>query len=241
MTREIRRDLEHLKEFIKSYSLNAALANEDFNQLLSKQHKRYFALLIVVAEMNHQFVTPFSISVNNHAELNKIFMDYIAESVSDLGSALFVWMHGTYKAARMTLRSGIENFLKAIGFIEFQQIIQSKNVYEVIDLAGEIDLFKVNANKLMFEELKQIYGMLCATVHTASIQQMAHVTALGYFPHFDFAVAQEFAKIFFRVSQLFTFILCLMFKDCYLCMHYKNQDIVVNVLDDATKKTLQGL
>ncbi len=141
----------------------------------------------------------------------------------------------------MTLRSGIENFLKAIGFVEVQKIIHMKNVYQVIDVAGDTTIFKIRNNKLMFDELKYIYGLICATVHTTHNKEMEHVTSLGYFPHFNIQDAQQFAQIFSRVAQLLVIILCLMFKDCFLSMYYKNRDIVLTVIDAATIKKIKGL
>jgi len=240
MSRGIKEDFERLKDFLKSYSLFVTFEDKYFVELLSIQHKRYFALLTIVAEMKHQEINPIPKSVQDYAALNKFFLDYIAETVSDLGSALFVWIHGAYKVARLSLRSAIENFLKAIGIIEYPNIINTKNTYEVIDIAGRLKIFNGNNNKLMFDDLNNIYSILCATVHTATIQQMEHISAIGYFPHFDPNTAKEYEEIFFKVSQIFTSILCLMFKDCYLCMHYTNRDIVVNILDPAIIKTLQG-
>jgi hypothetical protein len=137
-----------------------------------------------MAELKHQGLKPVTSSTTHYRAMNKAFFDYVVESISDLGSALFTWLHGGYKAARQVLRSSVENFFKALGSLIKADIGSTKNTYELIELVRELDFFQNQQNFWMYSSLKQIYATLCADVHTASIQQMSHISALGYFPHF---------------------------------------------------------
>jgi hypothetical protein len=238
MSKEITIDLRDLQAFAENYNLKASLANREFTKLLSSQHKRYFALLTILSELKHQDIKPVASSVPHHRTMNKAFLDYSAESVSDLGSALFVWMHGAYKASRQVLRSSAENFFKAIGSLDNAEIGKLKNTSELIDRVRQASFFSDPDNLWMFSSLKQIYKILCADVHTATIQQMSHITALGYFPNFSSTQAAEFEQQFLRLTRVYASTLCLMFKSNFRKMHFRNRDIVSPALAKSVRKRL---
>jgi hypothetical protein len=238
MSRETVTDLEELIVFAKNYSLTPSLANKQFVKLLSSQHKRYFALLTLLAELKHQDIKPVASSTPQYRSMNKAFLDYGAESVSDLGSALFVWIHGGYKGARQVLRSSVENFLKAIGSLHSADIGNLRNTYELIDTVRQVSFFQESKNLWMYSSLKQIYAMLCADVHTATIQQMSHISALGYFPNFVAKDAAQFEQVFLRLTRVYASILCLMFKNNFKKMHFKNRDIILAAITKDVRKRL---
>ncbi len=240
MSRDVNDDFEELFRFVGDYTLSSSALHDSFRRLLSSQHKRYFAVLTVLAELKHQGILPVKKTVSAHEAMNAAFYNYLAESVSDLGISLFVWTHGAYKASRQLLRSSIESYFKGIGSIESEKIIQLKNVYEVIDIAGNISFFQETENKPMYDQLVSFYDLLCKDVHTATIQNMEHVSALGYFPNFDEQAASAFEKLFLRISQLYLSVVCLLFRETYLKMHYKNLDIVASVLPSDVKKRIHG-
>jgi hypothetical protein len=240
MSRDVNEDFIELKTFVKNYNLLDTNANLIFEKLLSIQHKRYFAVLTLLSELKHQNIQAVAPSVSDYESMNKSFFDYTAESVSDLGSALFVWIHGAYKAARQVLRSSIENFMKGVGSTHSNEIVNLKNTYEVIDLAGELAFFKNSNNEYLFKFLKDNYANLCADVHTATIQNMMHISALGYFPNFNEKEAISFQKIFLRVSEVYASILSLLFKESYKKIHYKNRDIIANILPPNVLRTLSS-
>jgi aspartyl aminopeptidase len=103
MSREVSDDLRALITFAQNYNLSKTSTQQSFIKLLSSQHKRYFAVLTVLSEMKHQGVRPVRNTVAEHEAMNRAFLDHTTESVSDLGSSLFVWIHGAYKASRQVV------------------------------------------------------------------------------------------------------------------------------------------
>jgi len=241
MSREGQRDYENLESFISSYSLSTSISNDDFKLNLTKQHKRYYALIVFAAELNHQNFDPIDPASENHDILIYNFNNYIPESISEMGSALFVWLHGCYKICQQTLRSSIENYLKGIGSIEFDDITGKKNTYEVFDLVSSLPFFLENPNRHLFDSLKSHYSDLCASVHTATFQNMQNISSLGYFPHFKKENADIVASKFISIAEDFLSILCLMFPDTLKNMHYKNQDIIMPILDRETRHRLKEI
>jgi hypothetical protein len=92
----------------------------------------------------------------------------------------------------------------------------------------------------MFTTLKTIYSDLCADVHTATIQNMEHISALGYFPNFDEKGAANFNALFLRVTQVYASVLSLMFKDVFRRMHFKNRDVISTALTPEIRKRLNS-
>jgi hypothetical protein len=238
MSREIQQDFKLLEDFIESYSLAENFSNDDFKLNLTQQHKRYYALLIFSAELNYQKFDPIELSNPSHDELKRNFSNFLAESISEIGSAFFIWLHGCYKVAQQTLRSSIENFFKGIGSIQFNAITEKKNTFEVIELVGNLEFFKDNQNRPLFEVLKTYYGALCASVHTATFQNMQRISALGYFPHFSNENAKSVATNLISISENFLSILCLMFPEVLYTMHFKNRDVIIPILDRNTRQIL---
>jgi hypothetical protein len=240
VSRDVKDDFEKLVKFVEEYQLSNSLTKEKFIDLLSAQHKRYYALLTCIEEFNFQHISPFPSSYPERTQINREFHDILIESISDMGNAFFAWIHGGYKMSSVILRSSIENFLKAVGFTEFSDINKIKNVYEVIDWAGSISFYANEKNKIYFNILKDMYSELSTIVHTATVRQMEHLSSLDYFPHFDLFKAEKAATRFIKVANSYLATLCLMFKDCYVCMHYKNKDIILEVLVPEAKEQLVG-
>jgi hypothetical protein len=136
------------------------------------------------------------------------------------------------------LRSSVENFVKALGVTRHKDILKIKNLYEVFDLASEVPFFANEVGAPWFGKLKQIYAELCADVHTATSLNMEHISALGYFPHFDEKKAADFERLFGRVAVAYLSVLVLMFRETYFSMHFRNRDIVDEVLPVAMRRSL---
>ena len=223
MVRDIREDFESLLGFVANYDLSGHLQNSQYVKLLSSLHKRYFAILTLGAEMSHQRLAAAADNVQNE-EFERRFR----EAASDLGSSLFAWVHGAYKPARVVLRSGIENFIKAVGSIEFPQVVSMKKVWEIFDLVFELPFYKASvAHRELFLTLTSYYAEMNLDVHTATSDEMQHVSALGHFPHFDAVQAADFDIAYRNVVDAMVTTLCLMYPNFYREMHFRNRDIVM--------------
>jgi hypothetical protein len=240
MSREVNEDFAALLDFFNGYTLAAAASGEDFKRLLSSLHKKYFAFITVLSELKHQEARSTQVFASVDEGTKQIIVDYMTESASDLGSALFVSSHGAYKAARQVLRSSIKNFFKSIGCFENLNIIRTKNTYEVVDIVEGLAFFSSKENARLFNILKSTYSTLCADVHTSTSQNMEDISALGYFPNFDKDAAASFEKLFRKVTQAYVCVICLMFRSIYHGMHHTNKDVVSNALTPQVRKQLNS-
>lgn len=238
MPRDIRDDFRLLDDFVKTYRIASTAADPEFTRLLSVQHKRYFTLLTIVAEMRHQQFTPLPLTTTENEGRNSVFMDHLIECSSDLGMALFIWLHGAYKGARLVLRSGIENFLRAVGVTEDVAIVHARTTHEVIEIATRHTFFQSSGHRGLIGDLTDIYAELCLDVHSATFDRMEHISALGYFPNFTTSGAAGFEALFRRVADAMASTLCLMYPGVFHGMHYKNRDIVVTTLSGPVRREL---
>ena len=53
MSREIKSDLDNLLKFIEAYNLKHLIVNGDFNLAIKQQHKKYYAYLVYIAEIQN--------------------------------------------------------------------------------------------------------------------------------------------------------------------------------------------
>src|SRR5690606_37492442 len=182
MSRDVQEDFRQLLDFVREYSLGDPEDTTARRELLSRQHKKYHALLTILGEIRHQSFAPISPEASNADELNQAFHERLAEFGSDVGSAFFSWIHGGYKGGRLLIRSGIENFVKAVVLIEDSTVLTVKSTYEVFDRAAETSFFR--SHKPRLDRLRDLYAILSRDVHTATPAQMALVGALNFFPQF---------------------------------------------------------
>lgn len=228
-TKAIQKDFEQLKEFVKGYELPQE-GNVEYFQNLKRTHKVYFSVL----EIHSVCKNLESLKSNS----NSIFGKYLGESISELGSSLFISLHGCYKGSDQILRSAIENFLKAIGSTVYPNIVSIKSTYEVIDKAERADVFQTKEIRERYSKLKGMYSTLCASVHTATELNMQNVGALGYFPHFDSKSSALFMRNYIEVARSILDILCWKYKLEYSQMHYKSKDIIEVSLSSNVKKII---
>ncbi|WP_394174797.1 hypothetical protein [Thalassotalea litorea] len=215
--KSIKEDFECLKEFVVGYELPKHDNLEYFNNL-KRTHKIYFSILEL-----HAVCKGLAPLKDN---LDSTFGKYLGESISELGSSLFVSLHGCYKGSDQILRSAIENFLKAIGSTVHPNIITIKNTYEVIDKAEDAEVFNTEEIKEKYSKLKCLYSNLCASVHTATESNMQNIGALGYFPYFEKKASDEFMKNYIDVATSILNILSWQFRADYPRIHYKSRDII---------------
>lgn len=228
MTRKVVQDFDDLKKFINEYSLNTSLSLPEFIVSLKAFHKAYFSFLNLVTQLEHQNIWPVEVSYR------------LKESCSDIGQALFLMCHGAYKPANLILRSSIENYAKGIGFYEDPSILTMKNLYEVFDVAKS---FKgctgIDFSKLM-SSLHTDYGELCDYTHTATIDEMAHISALNVLPQFDIDKANALSTIATRVLKNYVIIILFSFKKEFFRIDPDNRDSILCILSATLNRTLHS-
>lgn len=241
MSRIVKTDFRELVGFLESYSLSTALESADFLRLISQCHKKHFALMVFCSEMTERYPgtnKPTGKALARNTYLRNI---YLQEFVSDMGGALFNWCHGAYKAARLLLRSSIENFVKGMSLLQDSSITSKTSVYEVFDLAAGLPVFSGRIEKSAFGRLRGIYGMLCADAHGAGIHHLQQTRSLNYFPGFDLFRAESAAKVFCGICQDALGVFCLHLPEVFLKMHHTNVDVLTPVLSKSVKRALHGI
>ena len=84
------------------------------------------------------------------------------------------------------LRSSIENFNKAIIGNINDDVYTEKSVYKIFDMANKLDEYKILIGKESLSVLlHRIYGELCKSTHTATNDNMEHITALNLLPKYE--------------------------------------------------------
>ena len=241
MSRLIKEDYARLIQFLKEYSLLSLIKSDDFLNLLSQQHKYYYALLIFLTELKYQSFDPTAIYNSQHPELKQHFFDYLEESISDIGTAFFVCLHGCYKASGQILRSSIENFIKSIASVESPEILTQKNMNLVLEIASKTKFYQNAEAKKLFSELKGDYSELCKTVHTATPHDMQHITALGYFPTFNITKASEIKCKLTRISKNYISTLTIYSPNAVRSMYHNHSDIILKMLPVNIKRKIMDL
>jgi len=212
MTRVVVQDFEALKVFFAEYSLQDSLKSPEFITSLKSFHKAYFSFLNFVMHLELQQNLPSEVC------------ERIKESCSDIGQALFLMGHGAYKPANLILRSSIENFAKGLGFLEDPNILTLKSLYEVFDVAKTFKgCVGIDFSKII-NTLHADYGTLCEHTHTATVDQMAHISALSILPHFDADKANQLNTMATRVLKNYLVIMIFSFKQAFFKIDPDNRD-----------------
>jgi hypothetical protein len=93
-------DFAELIGFLKIYSFEHTAQDPKFIENVTKSHKRYYALLTLLAEIEHQGLQPVPKGRWGRVKMNKAFIDHLSEGISDIGLAFFISLHGAYKGGR---------------------------------------------------------------------------------------------------------------------------------------------
>ena len=182
-------------------------------------HKKLYAFLVFTAEFKKQGI-------------NKNSDKFFAEVSSDLMLSLFCAIQGMYKPAKLQLRCGIENFIKAIIMINTPQIVFETSVYAIFDAATKDKHFATVTGDKVRQNIRNNYTILCHTVH-GDISVMHPLSALSLLPEYDKKLLKEFANIYVGCVEHYLEILYLNYPNVLDNMHpYNKQD----VLDAMSKK-----
>lgn len=241
MSREAKADLDALRAFVRGYSLAGVAENSGYDSLLSQQHRRYLALLVILAELEEQRgdrprptqdTTDFPCGQQ---------ASFIRESVSDVGQAIFCWMHGGYKACRIVMRSSIESFIKGMACKDDPSVLTETRLYKVFEHAGAVPFFANRPGTKLFSDLSGRYGQLSADVHTAQAVNMSNISALNYFPTFEPHVAKVASEHVVFIAARLLVALCLRFNSGFHAMHHRNKETVLQGVPSNYKRLIQNI
>lgn len=238
MTREVKSNFKKLQEYVENYSLTDLKTNTIFQGQLLGIHRNYTSLLTITSELIHQN------DIKNISELSlpESFFDYLLESTSDIGNAIFCWIHGAYKPSKIMMRCSIENFVRSIGSIQDVEFLTEKNIYKLFETANNTPIFREPAlRNSCYKHIREYYKQLCADVHTANKKHMVHVSALKHFPHFDKSQAKDTEKIIIAIINVLLSFLCVTFKETFFKMHHRNQENILISLCSEVKNCLHGI
>jgi len=224
MSREVKADFDILKDFIKSYSL-ANILQDEFISHLSQFHKKYYAYLTLVGEIQIN-------STNKHLQnLTIEQLSFIAESCSDIGTSFFILFHGAYKSSKLILRSSIETFIKGFTMDEFSNVTKESSMYEVFKVVKKLSFFQSKETKEIINNIHAIYKTLCADVHTAQNINMENISALNHFPKFSILELEKVNRLGSKLICDYTTLICLKYNQFYHHIHYKNLEIIKNGIE----------
>lgn len=232
MTRECSQDFTSLQDYISKYSIADNLRDRSYVEAMKSMHKCYFSAITWHAEISSR---EEEIRADTQAFTSDVWMR-ISETVSDLGASLFNWINGSYKTSRIMLRAGIENFIRAVGAIDDPSQLKEKNVFKLFEACGSLSIFnKHDAIKNSFSQLHTDYKTLCKDTHTASFENMDHLSSLDGLPIYRKKKAGETKDIFVRVTKNLTLMICLLFNKFFHTMHHRNQENILNTVSKSMK------
>lgn len=236
MAREVSKDFDDLITYVKQYSIEELTKEKDFKDLLSQIHKKYYAYLTLLSEL--------STLVDNKRYDNIILSDqyvFLQESLSDMCSSMFSFIHGEYKATKLLLRSSIENFIKGFNKDELPDLDKEKSVYQIFDETKKLDFFSTSTNKDIFERIHNEYSLLCADVHTATIKNMEKRTALNTLPTFNLLQAKRIVDSFHTLISSYSTLLIFKYNEQFHDFNYQNKEIIENAIPTEYRKKVYNI
>jgi hypothetical protein len=236
MSREIKADFILLTDFIRNYQISDVLANSDFNTYLSQQHKKYFAYLTLLGELQSKVdIAKFKPKITSNQ------YSYLKESCSDLGIAFFISFHGGYKGSKLLIRSSIETFFKGYCQDQIKGIDKESNLFSLFQKIKDHSYFKQHPAKDCFDKIYGHYKLLCKDVHTASGVNMAGLSALNYFPSFDKKEADKINKVVLNLIPYYLVLLCYKYNVHYHDSHYNNKQIIITSIPKEFRPIIHNL
>jgi hypothetical protein len=197
---------------------------------MKRLHKRYYSLLAFYSEL--------SFEQNKRIVVDTNTLPFLYECLSDFGQVFFCWLHGLYKAARMTLRSSIEVFLRAIAGQTNAAILSEKSIYTLFDSAILEPPFNLLMFTPIFSNLRNHYSSLCATVHTNTPQSDEWKTCFNKFPFFNYAHAKDVRQIYCSLIESVMSVLYFEHYTLIWQMHHNNRIAFFQSVPKIMRRTI---
>ena len=162
---------------------------------------------------------------------------YLNEVASDLLLAMFNWIQGMYKPAKLELRCAIENFLKALQSVDNAQIILEKSVYAIFDEAKNDRHFNNTYGEIKLRHFKNDYAVLCRVAHSAP-QDINSMSAMNHLPKYDIQISNEVASLYIKILENSLGVLCAQYPSAIDKMHPDNKKDFLDCLSKSAKKEI---
>lgn len=224
MAREINADFSELLAFFESYSLKDHIIKEEFKSL----HKNYYCFLSFV----------YGVILSGEHKIPDQVIERMRETSSDLGTVILLLANGSYKPANLMSRSAIENFMKALAFMVDEKSLSEKSLFNLIDTAENFNMLTEKDLKDKFNQLKSYYGSLCAHVHTATIKEMEHISALNTLPRFDKVKHQSLSKIIINIVNAMLYIYIWIFRNAFFSLSEPLRSVVLTVMTKEQRRLI---
>lgn len=228
MSREVDQDYQYVIQFFNQYSLKDMMDNPQCTKQIKCMHRKLYSLMVFINE------------VERIGCIDEISIKYFKEVSADLILAFFCWVNGIYKSAQLQMRSSIENYLKAIVYIDEPKIIEIKSVYEIFDIAETASGFKNAFCKMRYNILSSEYSNLCATVHGA-LDKLCNIGGLIKFPEYDEEIAKLVGDEFDKIVASYLSVIYFVYYDNIYQMHELNRDLFLQGLGKKDKAEIYNI
>ncbi|ROP56171.1 hypothetical protein EDF81_3721 [Enterobacter sp. BIGb0383] len=234
--RAIALDYSDLMRFISEYKIPYSESDVMFSNLVKKMHKRYYAFL----SLHHELINGNNFLPTIPSEVDVIFKSRMNEVLSELGTVFFIAIHGCYKAARLLMRSCIENFSKAIGSLIDINVVNETSVYRVIEIALSHNVFLKQAiSEKNF--ISEKYAILCADVHTASVINMQQIDCIGNFPISNNQQFSLIGELYIKLINVISSVILKIAPDVYHKAHHTHKDLISLLLSMEDKRIIHKI
>lgn len=168
--------LLEIKEFLAGFTID--VNSPDFSSQNARQlYRRFHAVLLWEIPVDHD-------------EIDATIRLYSRECLADLASSYMLTLMGGYKAARLGLRGAIENAIRVFTAASGQDVLVINSVYDLVESCKShwaTTPLKVQT----LTNLYSLYGDLCKTVHSSSVDYMSLRVPFETIMQFD---KNEFAR-----------------------------------------------
>jgi hypothetical protein len=125
--------------------------------------------------------------------------------------------------------------------MEMGPVMTEKNVYKVFAMAAQTSPFSPSPNRALFDDLNTWYGEFSEDVHTGRAVNMANVSSLSHFPHFNAKAAEKATVRIANVGAQQLSLLALVFNPTFHAMHHRNRELICENIPKALRKMVQNV
>lgn len=222
--KELNSGVAEIQQFVDTLSIDSPFSREGASRKFKTAYRQLHSLLIW-----NMVVTPAVLTEANYGK-------HFQEAVSDASQSFALISMSLYKPARMMARSAVENVIR-VAVAHQEKDYKVKSVYALFDLALASHTGAPQSLAII-KQLKQLYGELCLTVHSAKEEHLALAVPFEQLLSFDqsqYDLTIEFLK---RTASLLNQLIFSLFWQSLHAADHRNRDFVLDATPRALKKVL---